>query len=122
MVDTDGGRLFRDAWIAGVKKYYPGEPKRSYIAPWEETPDWERASAAAVYTQVRTFIEVSGGATTKLTRAQKGRFITLCWIAQIHKRIPNPKPSYIADWDDLPAWQQNTNVDIFETIETTIAG
>ena len=40
--------------------------------------------------------------TAKLTRAQKGRFVALCWIAQIYKHIADPKPSYVADWDDLP--------------------
>lgn len=111
------GRLFRDAWIAGVRKHYPGEPKPSYIAPWEQTPEWERASATAVYHLVRAFIEATDGATAKLTRAQKGRFVALCWIGQIHKHFPDPKPTYIADWDQLPAWQQETDADIFERIE-----
>lgn len=46
---AERGRVFRDAWILGVMRHYPGEPKVGYIAPWEETPDWERESAAAVY-------------------------------------------------------------------------
>ena len=52
-VSVENGRIFRDAWIAGVKRHYPGEPKAGYIAPWDETPDWERASAAAVHDLVR---------------------------------------------------------------------
>jgi hypothetical protein len=111
------GRVFREAWIAGVTKHYPGEPKAGYITPWEETPEWERQAATAVYGQVREFIDVSNGSTAKLTRAQKGRFVSLCWIAQIHKHFDDPKPSYVADWDDLPEWQQETNADIFERIE-----
>ncbi|MBE1592225.1 hypothetical protein H4W80_010483 [Nonomuraea angiospora] len=31
-------RTFREAWIAGVNKHYPGEPKLSYVTPWEDTP------------------------------------------------------------------------------------
>ncbi|MBC7278682.1 MAG: hypothetical protein H5T77_19620 [Nocardioides sp.] len=116
-LSVDQGRVFREAWIAGVRKHYPGEPKAGYVAPWDETPDWERASAAAVYDQVRAFVETSGGATSKLTREQKGRFVALCWIAQIFKHFPDPKPSYVADWDDMPGWQQETDADIFETIE-----
>ena len=27
------GRFFRDAWIAGVRQYYPGTPKSGYITP-----------------------------------------------------------------------------------------
>lgn len=114
---VEHGRIFREAWIAGVKKYYPGDPKPSYIAPWEETPDWERESAAAVCGQVRAFIEAADGRTVKLTRSQKGRFVALCWIGQIFKHFPEPKPAYVADWDDLPQWQQETDADIFERLE-----
>ncbi|MFI6496655.1 hypothetical protein [Nonomuraea typhae] len=116
-VTEEQGRIFREAWIAGVHKHFPGEPKPGYVTPWEDTPDWERQAAAAVYTQVRGFVEISGGMTAKLTRAQKGRFVALCWITQIHKHIDDPKPSYVADWDDLPEWQQETDADIFERIE-----
>jgi hypothetical protein len=115
---SEQGRVFREAWIAGVSKYYPGEPKPGYITPWDDTPDWERQAAAAVYTQVRTFVEISAGKTAKLTREQKGRFVAICWIVQIYKHIENPKPSYVADWADLPDWQQQTDADIFERIET----
>ncbi|MGA5699036.1 hypothetical protein [Peterkaempfera bronchialis] len=117
---TNDGRYFREAWIAGVTRHYPGEPKPGYIAPWEETPDWERACAAAVYGQVRDFVQVSAGNTAKLSRGQKGRFVALCWTAQIHKHIEAPKPGYVADWDELPKWQQETDADIFEQIEQTV--
>ncbi|MEU9889332.1 hypothetical protein [Sphaerisporangium sp. NPDC051011] len=116
-MQNDQGRVFREAWIAGVNKYYPGAPKPGYVAPWEETPEWEQQAAAAVYGQVREFIAVSGGAATRLTRAQKGRFVALCWIAQIYRHFPDPKPSYVADWDEMPEWQRETDADIFERIE-----
>lgn len=112
------GRIFREAWIAGVNKHYPGEPKPGYITPWEDTPDWERQAAAAVYHQVRAFTEISAGNTAKLTREQKSRFVAVCWTAQIYKHIADPKPSYVADWADLPQWQQQTDADIFERIES----
>ncbi len=118
MADEDEqGRIFREAWIAGVKKHYPGEPKPGYIGPWEEVPEWEQLSAAAVFSQVYGFIAISDGKAAKLTRAQKSRFVALCWIAQIYKHIPDPKPGYVADWDELPNWQQETDADIFERIE-----
>lgn len=116
-VQDEQGRIFREAWIAGVRKYYPGEPKPGYVTPWEETPEWERKAATAVFGQVHEFITVSGGATAKLTRSQKGRFVALCWIAQIFKHIEDPKPSYVADWNELPEWQQETDSEIFERIE-----
>jgi hypothetical protein len=116
-VDLDRGRIFREAWIAGVRAHYPGEPKPGYVAPWDDTPGWERASATAVYDQVMAFLEATDRAAAKLRRTQKGRFVALCWIGQILKHFPDPKPSYIADWDDLPPWQQETNADIFERVE-----
>lgn len=61
MAQTEGARLFREAWIAGVRRHFPGEPKPGYVAPWEETPRWEREAAGAVYEQVRQFLAVSGG-------------------------------------------------------------
>ncbi|MCP2342738.1 hypothetical protein [Actinomadura rupiterrae] len=114
---NEHGRVFREAWIAGVRKHFPGEPKPGYVADWDDTPDWERQAAGAVYNQVAHFVEIADGATRHLSREQKGRFVALCWIAQIHKHIPNPKPSYVADWDDMPSWQQETDSDIFEEIE-----
>ncbi|MFB6720180.1 hypothetical protein ACFCV3_08485 [Kribbella sp. NPDC056345] len=49
---------------------------------------------------------------------EQGRFVALCWIAQIYRRIPDPMPSYVADWDELPAGQRETDADIFERIES----
>ncbi|HZN18530.1 MAG TPA: hypothetical protein VFB84_10165 [Micromonosporaceae bacterium] len=116
-MQLERGQIFREAWIAGVRRHYPGEPKPGYVAPWEDTPQWERDSATAVYDQVAAFVEVTGGQTAKLTRTQKGRFVALCWIGQILRHIPDPKSSYVADWDELPQWQQETDADIFERIE-----
>ncbi|MEV0278467.1 hypothetical protein AB0I22_19075 [Streptomyces sp. NPDC050610] len=114
---NDNGRVFREAWIAGVAKHYPGEPKPGYITPWDDTPDWERAAAAAVYEQVRQFVAISGGATRKLTREQRGHYVATCWIAQIHQHFEDPKPGYVADYADLPEWQRETDADIFDAIE-----
>jgi hypothetical protein len=36
---SEQGRIFREAWIIGVNKHYPGTPKDSYITPWEDTPE-----------------------------------------------------------------------------------
>ncbi|GLZ36462.1 hypothetical protein [Actinokineospora sp. NBRC 105648] len=113
----NGGRVFREAWIAGVVKHFPGEPKPGYVTPWDETPEWEREAATAVHDQVVAFITTTDGAAGKLTRDQKSRFVALCWIGQIYKHFPDPKPSYVADWDSLPDWQRATDADIFEHIE-----
>lgn len=116
------GRVFREAWIDGVRKHYQGEPKPSYVAPWEETSAWERASATAVYEQVCVFIRATGGHAVKLARTQKGMFITVCWAGQVLRYLDTPNPSGPAGWDELPEWQRETNADIFERIEQDLAG
>ena len=114
---AERGKVFREAWIAGVIKHYPGDPKPGYITPWDDTPEWERAAATAVYDQVRAFIDTTAGATSQLTREQRGHFVALCWIGQIYRHFDNPKQSYVADWADLPTWQQETDSDVFDSIE-----
>ena len=70
-----------------------------------------------MYSQVKAFIDISSGHTSRLSREQKGRYVAICWTAQIYKYIDSPKPSYTADWADLPKWQRETDADIFEQIE-----
>lgn len=114
---AEGGRIFREAWIAGVSAHFPGEPKPGYVAGWDDTPEWERAAAAAVYEQVSAFLDATDGNAALLSRTQKSQFVAACWTGQIYRRIPDPKPSYVAEWHNLPSWQQETNADIFERIE-----
>ena len=114
---AEGGRIFREAWIAGVRKHYPGDPKPGYVADWENTPDWERASAAVVHDQVVAFLAATAGKAARLTRTQKGQYVAACWTGQIYRHFSEPKPSYVAEWHELPAWQQETDADIFERIE-----
>lgn len=113
---AEPGRICREAWIAGDTAHYPGEPKPGYITPWDDTPQWEREAAAAVEGQVRGFISAGGPGVAKLGRQQKGQFVALCWVAQIYKHFDEPKASYVADWPDLPTWQQETDADIFEAV------
>lgn len=47
----------------------------------------------------------------------RGQFVALCWIAQIHHHIDDPKPAYVAPWEALPPWQQDTDAHIFDVIE-----
>ncbi|PPK70480.1 hypothetical protein V5P93_000640 [Actinokineospora auranticolor] len=114
----EGGQVFRRAWVEGVHRHFPGGPKAEHTVPWHELPAWERAAANAVYEQVRAFVEL--GDTSRLSRVQKGRFVALCWVAQVYKHIEAPKASYVADWDELPQWQRETDADVFEHIEGLI--
>ncbi|WP_405679596.1 hypothetical protein OG292_26740 [Streptomyces sp. NBC_01511] len=109
-------RLFRETWIAGVRKHFPGEPKAGYVTPWDETPQWERQAAGAVHDQVSQFLRASDGHASRLSREQKSRFVATCWTAQMYKHFEDPKPGYVADWSDLPDWQRETDADIFEAI------
>ena len=34
--------------------------------------------------------------------------------------IPDPKPGYVADWDDLSEWRRQTDADIFECVEREV--
>jgi hypothetical protein len=120
MALSSPGEVFRQAWIDGVRRHYPGEPKPSYITPWQAMPEWERDSATAVYQQIRDFVLATDGRTSRLGREQRGRFVAICWTGQVFKHIPDPKPAYVADWSELPDWQRETDADIFDRVESDI--
>jgi hypothetical protein len=83
---------------------------------------WPSRVSVPMVTKDRSSVWCHGGATSYLSREQKGRFIATCWTAQVYKHIPDPKPAYVADWPDLPDWQQQADADIFEHIERDGAG
>jgi hypothetical protein len=95
----------------------PATPSPSTPPRGSRPPDWERQSAAAGFEQVADLLAASEGSAARLTRAQKGQFVAVCWTAQIYHRIPEPKAAYAAPWEDLPLWQRETDADIFEAIE-----
>ncbi|QES39568.1 hypothetical protein DEJ49_00010 [Streptomyces venezuelae] len=118
MSDIEGAKVFREAWIAGVRKHFDGEPKPSYVTPWQDTPDWERAAAGAVFDQVAQLLAHSDRNASRLSREQKSRFVATAWTAQMYKHFgEDVKPGYVADWPELPRWQQETDADIFEAVE-----
>ncbi len=118
----EGGRFFREAWIAGVKKHFPGTPKPSYVAPWESTPDWEKEIVTEIYAQMQALVQAGtqSGQITRLNREQGGRVIRLAWIGQVYKHIPNPKSSYVCNWEEIPSWEQEVDMDIFEMIQVKV--
>ncbi|PKW07480.1 hypothetical protein SAMN05428944_5451 [Streptomyces sp. 1222.5] len=77
---------------ASVLEAWPG-----HVTPWDGTPEWEREAAAAVCGRVRDFIKISEGYATRSTREQKGRFVVICWTAQMFKHFKDPTPGYDAD-------------------------
>ncbi len=121
-LEEQQGRLFRAAWIKGVQKHYPGTPKHGYIASWEEMSAWEQKAASAVYGKTRTLIlaGLRQGPPTSLAPEQGGRYISEAWNVQVYRHIEKPKPTYVADWENLPEWQQLTDADIFTAIEQAV--
>lgn len=117
-----GGRFFRQAWIDGVNKYYPGTPKPSYIAPWENMPDWEKDVVTALYEQAHTFVKagIQDRQAPCLNREQGGRFIRIGWIGQVYKHVPDPKPAYVCKWEDMSSWEQEVDIDIFQAIQNEV--
>jgi len=115
------GRRFREAWIAGVRKYFPGEPKAGYVAPWEEMGAWEQRAATTVWKRTAAFVN-AGLPSCRLTPEQGGRYVSEAWNVEVFRNVENPKPSYVSNWDDLPEWQRRTDIDIYATIERTIVG
>jgi hypothetical protein len=112
------GQFFRNAWIAGVNKHFPGTPKPGYVAPWSEMAEWEQKAANVVYEKTRAFIQA--GLQDNVTPEQGGRFISEAWNVQVYRHTPSPKPSYVADWEELPEWQRKTDMDIFEAITVAV--
>jgi hypothetical protein len=120
--NEQGGRLFRAAWIQGVLHYFPGTPKSGYTVQWEDMPEWERQAAMAVYDKTRAFIlaGLRQEPPVQLASEQGGRFIGEAWNVQVYRHIATPKPSYVADWEDLPEWQRKTDIAIFEAIQSAV--
>lgn len=50
-----------------------------------------------------------------------GRFISEAWNVQVYRYIPNPKSSYVADWEELPEWQRKTDMDIYSAIAVEVS-
>jgi len=120
MVDPEvAGRLVRQAWIDGVNKYFPGVPKQSYIAPWEEIGEWERAIVIEIFNQVEAFLQ-SGESSQQLSREQGGRLVRFIWIVQVYRRIPEPKASYVCSWEEMPEWEREADMDMFSAIEQKV--
>lgn len=115
-MSREPGRVYREAWIDAVGRHYPGVPEPATVVPWPLAPDWERQAAEAVYAQIRQFVLISAGATARLSREQRGRFVAICWNAQIFKHFVEPAAGYVGDWEDLPDWQRQSDCDVFDAI------
>ena len=112
-----GGRFFRDRWVDLITRHYSGTPPAKELRPWEDLESWEQENAIKVYELVQHLAWTVGWPIDGLSREQKGRFVYICMVAQMWKRSPQGEKAYLVDWDQLPAWQQESYADIFENIE-----
>jgi hypothetical protein len=60
------------------------------------------------------------GQVTRLNREQGSRVIRIAWIGQVYKYIPEPKSSYVCNWEEMSSWEQEVDMDIFETIQAKV--
>ncbi len=114
------GRLFRTAWVEGVGRHHPGTPRAGTLADWEELAEWERESSSTVAEQVAQLVLQANGRTSRLTRAQRGQYVAICWIAQVHRHLSEPQVSAITPWEEMAEWQRLTVAHVFDVIEQAV--
>ncbi len=56
-----------------------------------------------IYAQMQVLVQAGaqGGQVTRLNREQGGRVIRIAWIGQVYKHIPDPKSSYVCNWEEM---------------------
>ncbi len=85
-------------------------------------PDWEKEIVTEIYAQMQALIQAGAqdGQVIRLIREQGGRIIRIAWIGQVYKHIPEPKSSYVCNWEEMPSWEREADMDIFETIQDKV--
>ncbi len=85
-------------------------------------PDWEKEIVTEIYAQMQALVQAGaqGEKATRLNREQGGRVIRIAWIGQVYKHIPDPKSSYICNWEEMLAWEQEVDRDIFEKLQAKV--
>jgi hypothetical protein len=111
-----GWRATRQAWIDGVKHYFPGEPKASYVKVWEDMDAWEQEAVKALYEHMRRIILPSLEAGVSLPTEHGGYLVGAIWNILMFQLLSNPKESYVKHFDQLDEWQQKTDMKMFEAI------
>jgi hypothetical protein len=85
-------------------------------------PDWEKEIVTEIYTQIQALVQAGAqdGQVIRLNREQGGRVIRIAWLGQVYKHIPEPKSSYVCNWEEMPSWEQEVDRDIFEMIQSKL--
>jgi len=108
-------------WITGVTAHHAGTPEDGDIAAWEDIPRWVQTGSSAVCRQVVEFIEATDGGAVRLSPDLNGRFVAIRWIGQIYAHHPDPEQGQLASWDQLPPWQQKTDLATQKIVADTTA-
>lgn len=115
-----GYRATRQAWIDGVTTFYSGTPKPSYITPWDEMAEWEKEAVKKLFMHVRDILLLSLKSGTHISREHGGYLVCSIWNVLMFELLHDPKPSYVKHFDQLDAWQQKTDIQMFEAIESAV--
>ena len=110
----------RQAWIDGVKEYYPGEPKASYILPWGEMSSWEQEAVRLLTQHVQSILIPLAAQNIQIPREHGGYLVCAIWNTLMFQLLLEPKPSYVKHFDQLDEWQQKADIKMFEAIEGTV--
>jgi hypothetical protein len=120
MNEEQGWLLTRQAWIEGVKEYFPGTPKASYVKPWAEMDTWEQEAVKLLYQHVRSVILPILKQGIVISRKHGGYLVCSIWNILMFQLLHDPKPSYIKHFNELDEWQQKTDIKMFEAIESSV--
>ncbi|MBV8694404.1 MAG: hypothetical protein JO183_02840 [Ktedonobacteraceae bacterium] len=114
-----GYRSTRQAWIDGVNQFHSA-PKETYTLPWEKMASWEQEAVKSLYHEVRSLILPGLKKGIRLPPEHGGYLVSAIWNVLMFQLLGEPKPSYVKHFDDLDAWQQKTDIKMFEAIEAAV--
>lgn len=111
----------RQAWINGVNEHFPGTPKPSYVTPWDEMDAWEQEAVKQLFTHVSAVIQPSLEAGIHIPPEHGGYLVASVWNVLMFQLLHEPKPSYVKHFNELDEWQQQTDIKMFQAIESTLS-
>ncbi|SRR5258707_206782 len=119
-IEDVAAKRVRQAWIDGVKEYYPGDPKASYILPWNEMTAWEQEAVRLLTQYIQAILAPLATQGLRLPREHGGYLVCSVWNTLMFQLLREPKASYVKHFNQLDEWQQKTDIKMFEAIEEII--
>jgi hypothetical protein len=56
----------------------------------------------------------------RISREHGGYLVCSIWNVLMFQLLRDPKPSYVKHFNELDAWQQKTDIKMFEAIEASV--